>query len=182
MQRRTFLWTAVAATATNALAHTMAASVPAKSFVVKAGKGRFGEQTRLGGVNPNDIKVSVDDTGGQLSVLEYTGHQKGGPPLHIHPHQDEIFYVLDGQYLFQVGNEQQTLTAGDLIFLPRNVPHTFAQLSDAGRLLFFFQPAGKMENYFRTLGKLSGPPSPPEGAKIFADHDMQVVGPPLAIH
>jgi hypothetical protein len=29
------------------------------------------------------------------------------------------------------------------------------------------------------LGALAAPPSPPEGAKIFADHEMEVVGPPL---
>jgi quercetin 2,3-dioxygenase len=57
--------------------------------------------------------------------------------------------------------------------------HTFAQLSEKGKMLFFFQPSGKMEDYFRAIGKLTGPPSPEQGAKIFADHDMKVVGPPL---
>ena len=153
--------------------------VPANAFTVRAGAARFGEKTKLFGTSPNDIKVSTKDTNGMLAVLEYTGHEKEGPPLHIHPHQDEIFYVLEGNYLFEVGGERHQLTAGDLIFMPRNVPHTFAQLTDAGRMLFFLQPAGKMEDYFRTIGALTSKPSPPEGAKIFADHDMQVVGPPL---
>ncbi|MFD0878245.1 cupin domain-containing protein, partial [Massilia pinisoli] len=118
-------------------------------------------------------------TNGQLSVFEYIGNEKGGPPLHVHPNQDEIFFVVSGEYLFQVGQEKYQLKAGDTIFLPRKVPHTFAQTSEKGQMFFLFQPSGKMEDFFRTLGKLKGEPSPQEGAKIFADHDMQVVGPPL---
>lgn len=151
------------------------------AFTVKAGTSRFGEKTKLFGISSNDIKVSAKDTGGMLTVFEYTGGEKEGPPMHVHPNQDEIFYVLEGRYLFEVGGERHTLAAGELIFLPRHVPHTFAQLTDAGRMLFFMQPAGKMEDYFRAIGKLANKPAPPEGAKIFADHDMQVVGPPILV-
>lgn len=151
-----------------------------KPFVVKNGQSRFGETTKIGGKSPNDIKVSAKDTDGLLTVFEYRGNEKGGPPLHIHLHQDEIFFILEGNYLFQVGEEKHTLSVGDSIFLPRQVPHTFAQLTDTGKMLFFFQPSGKMEDYFRVLGSLTGQPSPQEGAKIFEAHDMTVVGPPLS--
>ena len=149
--------------------------------MVKAGEARFGETTNLFGTSPNDIKVSVKDTNGSLAIFEYNGSEKGGPPLHVHPHQDEIFYVLAGQYRFQAGHEKYELKVGDTIFLPRNVPHTFAQLTDSGRLIFFLQPAGQMEDYFRAVGELTAKPTPQEGAKLFADHNMQVVGPPLTI-
>jgi quercetin dioxygenase-like cupin family protein len=151
-----------------------------QGFVVRAGQDRFGQSIKLYGQSPNQVKVSAQDTAGQLCIFEYTGAAKGGPPLHVHPKQDEVFYVLAGEYLFQVGSERHTLGPGDTIFLPRGVPHTFAQLTDAGRLLFLMQPAGKMEAYFQVLGALAAPPSPPEGAKIFADHEMEVVGPPLS--
>ena len=45
------------------------------------------------GLSPNNIKVSSKDTNGQLTVFEYIGKEKGGPPLHIHPNQDEIFFI-----------------------------------------------------------------------------------------
>ena len=150
-----------------------------KGFVVKASESRFDEKTLIGGKSPNDIKVSQRDTNGDLTVFEFTGNEKGGPPLHIHPHQDEIFFIIQGEYLFQVGDDKHTLKAGDTIFLPRAVPHTFAQLTDSGKMFFLFQPSGKMEDYFRVLGNLTAPPTPEDGAKIFADHDMIVVGPPL---
>jgi quercetin 2,3-dioxygenase len=144
-------------------------------FVVAAGAGRLGEQTRLNGRNPNDLKIAGRDTGGAFSLFEYTGHERGGPPLHLHPHQDEVFYVLSGTYRFRVGPADYELTTGDLIFLPRAVPHTFAQLSNEGRLLFSFQPTGQMEDFFRAAALAQ--PSP----RVFADHGMQVVGPSLVM-
>lgn len=152
---------------------------PNKGFVVKATGSRFGEKTLLGGKNPNDIKVSNKDTDGDLTVFEYTGNEKGGPPLHIHPQQDEIFFIVQGEYLFQVGEDMHHLKAGDTIFLPRTIPHAFAQLTDSGKMFFLFQPSGKMEDFFRALGQLTSPPTPEQGAALFADHGMKIVGPPL---
>lgn len=153
---------------------------PTKGFVVKATESRFNEKTLIGGISANDIKVSQKDTNSDLTVFEYTGQEKGGPPLHIHLHQDEIFFIVQGEYLFKVGEEQHHLKAGDTIFLPRTVPHAFAQLTDYGKMFFLFQPSGQMEDFFRAIGNLTAPPTPAQGAKIFAEHGMQVVGPPLA--
>ncbi len=152
-----------------------------KGFVVKSGQNRFGEKTQLIGHNPVDIKVSTKDTDGALSISEYTGYTKGGPPLHIHPAQDEVFIILEGEHLFQLGDTQYRLTTGDTIFIPRNTPHAPAQLSDKGKYLFFFTPSGKMEDFFRSLGALPAQASPQEFVKVFTDHDMKVVGPPLKI-
>jgi quercetin dioxygenase-like cupin family protein len=182
MERKQFLSATAAAIPALLIGQNVQAQHAArttKGFVVKASESRFNEKTMIGGRNPNDIKVSQQDTGGDLTIFEYTGNVKGGPPLHIHPHQDEIFFIISGEYLFQVGEDRHTLKAGDTIFLPRAVPHAFAQLTDNGKMFFLFQPSGKMEDYFRAIGKLTAPPAPEQGAKIFADHDMKVVGPPL---
>ena len=80
-----------------------------------------------------------------MSIFDYEGNGKGGPPLHVHHYQDEVFFITEGEYVFQAGEERFRLTAGDTIFLPRKVPHTWAQLSDKGKMLFFFQPAGKID-------------------------------------
>lgn len=152
-----------------------------KGFVVKAGQSRFNENTKLFGSNPVDIKVSAKDTGGTLSISEYTGYTKGGPPLHIHPDLDEIFIVLEGEHLFQLGEERFHLSAGDTIFIPRNTPHAPAQLSEKGKYLFLFTPSGKMEDFFRALGdlKVNEQATPEQMAKLFTDHDMKIAGPPL---
>lgn len=182
MQRRKFLATTAASLPVLAVGQKPSRSEKRieKGFVVKAKGSRFNETTKLNGKSPNDIKISSKDTDGGLTVFEYTGNEKGGPPLHVHAKQDEIFFIVEGDYIFQVGDEKHLLTAGDTIFLPRQVPHTFAQTTEQGRMFFMFQPSGKMEDFFRTIGALKEPPSPEQGAKIFADHEMKVVGPPLS--
>jgi quercetin dioxygenase-like cupin family protein len=181
MQRRIFL--ASAALGLPALAFNKpfrdGQKQPGKGFFVKSGESRFGESTKLGGINANDIKVSGKDSAGEFAVFEYTGREKGGPPLHLHPEQDEVFFITEGIYAFKVGDDNFKLVAGDTIFLPRNIPHTFAQLTDSGKMVFIFQPAGKMEDFFRAIGALKAQPDPATGAKIFAEHGMKVVGPPL---
>jgi quercetin dioxygenase-like cupin family protein len=154
---------------------------PKKGFVVKNGLDRYNKPIKYRGINPNDIKVSSKDTDGQLTVLEYVGFEKIGPPLHVHLEQDEIFYVAEGEYLFQLDTERMKLAAGDTIFLPRAVPHTWLQLSDKGKLVYFLQPSGQMEEFFKKMNELKGPPSEQLIQEIHQAHGMKVLGPPLSI-
>lgn len=149
-----------------------------QSFIVASGRDRAGRPGQIG-PDTNTVKVSARDTGGAFSLFEYTGRAEGGPPLHVHPDQDEIFFVQEGRYLFQCGDDRSALEAGDMIFLPRGVPHTFSQVSAQGRLLYMYTPAGDMEAFFEALATYAGPPAPEEGAALFARHGMEVVGPPL---
>jgi quercetin dioxygenase-like cupin family protein len=138
----------------------------------------------LKGVNSNilDVKVSGSDTDGDLAIFEQTSLSQGrGTPLHVHHFQDEVFYVVEGSYYFQVGENKYNLAAGDSIFLPRKVPHAWTQVSEKGKMTVTFQPAGKLENFFLTMAALDHEPTAPEMAKIFADNEMQIVGPPLKI-
>jgi quercetin dioxygenase-like cupin family protein len=155
-----------------------------KGFKVASGEARFGVHYRMKGVTINtlDIKISGKDTEKELAVFEQTGlTPKGGPPLHIHPNQDEWFYVIEGEYLFQVGEDQYPMKPGDTIFLPRKVKHAFVQLSERGKMIVSYLPAGKMEDFFAITDKWTSPPTKEEIVKVFADHEMQVVGPPLKV-
>jgi quercetin dioxygenase-like cupin family protein len=155
-----------------------------KGFKINAGEGRIHGHIRLKGVNSNilDIKVSGSDTNGELAIFEQTSLSQGkGTPLHLHLSQDEIFYVIEGSYYFQLGDEKFKLVKGDSIFLPRMVPHAWTQVSETGKMTVVLQPAGKLEDFFVTVAALDHEPSPEEMKSIFADNDMQVVGPPLKI-
>jgi quercetin dioxygenase-like cupin family protein len=155
-----------------------------KGFKVKAGEARFGEHFKMKGVTLNilDVKVSGSDTGNELAMFEQNGlTPNGGPPLHIHPFQDEWFYVIEGEYFFQVGDEKYEMRAGDTIFLPKNVQHAFIQLTEKAKMIVTYFPAGKMEAFFKATSKWTSPPTKEEIAKVFAEHDMKVVGPPLSI-
>lgn len=155
-----------------------------KGFKINSGEGRIHGHLKLKGVNSNilDLKVSGKDTNGGLAIFEQTSISQGrGTPLHIHPLQDEVFYVVEGEYYFKVGNEKYRLGVGDSVFMPRNVPHAWTQVSEKGKMTVIFQPAGKMEEFFVTMAGLKNEPTSEEIAKIFIENEMQVVGPPLKI-
>ena len=160
----------------------LAKSAAIKGFIVRKGESRFGSSTPFQGINPNDLKISATDTAGMISMFEYTGNAKTGPPLHIHKDQDEIFYIAEGEYLFQLGDEKFKAIAGDTIFGVRNVPHTWIQLSPKGKIVYLVQPAGKMEEFFSKINELKGPLSDELAKKIHHDHGMEVLGPPLIIN
>jgi quercetin dioxygenase-like cupin family protein len=161
-----------------------AVTAKGEGFKISAGEGRIHGHIKLKGVNANvlDVKVSGSDTDGGLAIFEQTSLSQGrGTPLHIHPEQDEVFYVIEGAYYFQVGSEKYNLATGDSIFLPRKVPHAWTQVSEKGKMTVILQPAGKLENFFTTMSTLNHEPTPAEIAKIFEENGMQVVGPPLKL-
>jgi mannose-6-phosphate isomerase-like protein (cupin superfamily) len=180
MQRRKFLAATLAATATGANAKLFSHENTPKPFVVKKGNARFGVHTPFRGVNPNDIKISGKDTNGQLAVFEYLGNEKIGPALHVHHDQDEFFQIVTGDFLFQVGVEKFKASAGDMVFAPRKVPHTWIQLSEKSHLIYGVQPAGKMEDFFIKMSNLQKPPTFDEVQQIHKEHGMTIVGKELS--
>lgn len=187
MQRKNFISAVAAVLAMPALAIAKSTKLllrKDKGFKIPAGEGRIHGHIKLKGVNNNvlDVKISGSDTDGDLAIFEQTSLTPGkGTPLHIHHFQDETFYVIAGTYKFQVGDDKFDLTTGDSIFLPRKVPHAWTQVSEKGKMIVTFQPAGKLENFFVTVAALDHEPSGEEMAKIFSDNDMKIVGPPLKI-
>jgi quercetin 2,3-dioxygenase len=184
MKRRKFLFKSLSTVALLGGSLSVFAKVRKSNphpFIVKSGEARFGIHTPFMGINPNDVKISGKDTDGQLAMFEYVGTQKVGPALHIHFDQDEIFTVVEGEYLFQVGEKKEILKAGDTIFLPRKIPHTWIQTSDQGKLIYMVQPAGKMEDFFLKMNSLKGMPTEEDFQKITLEHGMKNVGPPLSL-
>jgi DNA-binding transcriptional MerR regulator/quercetin dioxygenase-like cupin family protein len=152
-------------------------------FSVAARKDRFGEHIKLGG-EPNDCKVSEQDTDGAMCVFEFTGGSCG--PRHLHHDQDEWIYVIDGELNFDVGDKRFRVGAGESVFIPRKTAHVWACVSGKpGKIINVYQPAGKMEDFFRALGKYDGKPYVHEALtldefrRLFQDHGMELLGPPL---
>jgi quercetin dioxygenase-like cupin family protein len=142
--------------------------------VVLAGKDRLGERHPRG-YSSILFKVLPRDTSNGMFVIEHTKLVKGGPPLHMHPHQEEYFYVMEGEVQFQLGDKRAQLSAGDSILGPRGIPHTFAAVEGKpGRMLIAFTPAGKMEEFLRDT---TIPNPPTEDASFWRKYDLELVGP-----
>ena len=99
-------------------------------------------------------KVMSSQTNGQYAVVTSTTPPNGGPPLHVHLHEDELFYVVEGTYEFRLGNQKVTVNPGDLLHLPRNVAHSFRNIgSEAGLLMNTITPGG-FEQFFAEIDRL----------------------------
>jgi quercetin dioxygenase-like cupin family protein len=183
MKRRSFLKTASAffpMAGLEALASGQAPAPPPSDqlHVVDSGQDRLGETHSLG-YSTMLFKVLTRETGGSLFVIEHKNLLKGGPPVHLHHSQDEWFYVMEGEVLFQIGGERKHLHAGDSILGPRGIPHGFAAAGEKpARMVIAFTPAGKMEAFFREVAVPGGPKM---DAPLFARYEMEYVGPPLVV-
>ena len=153
-----------------------------------------GEGRTIPGTDAITLIATAEETGGSIGVFEDTTSPGDGPPRHVHYSSDELLYVLEGEFLFLVGERQEQVSAGTYVFVPRGTVHAFKVIgSERGRLLSAFIPGGP-EEAFEEFVKLR-----PEGEevnrsarrsrsvaqmnKMFAEinekYDSEVVGPPL---
>ena len=133
------------------------------------------------------IKIGRDDTAGQYGLLEIVVPAGVGSPWHVHPEEDEWFYVLEGEMTFWVGDTRLSLTAGSFAFGPKGVPHTFYAEAGGARALVGFAPM-QFEGFQREVGEpapervlpppLEGHPDMAQLLPIAARNGMEILGPP----
>jgi mannose-6-phosphate isomerase-like protein (cupin superfamily) len=158
----------------------MAIDTKSKILKVWSGEDLYGEYRGLG-ISSIQYKVSSQETGGGLFLLEQTIREKGGPPRHIHHEQDEWFYAIERDFLIEIDGEIVRLKPGDSILAPRKIPHTWAYDDDGiGRMIIAFTPAGKMEAFFAIVTKTNAMPK--QDPELWRVHGMEVVGPPLKLN
>jgi quercetin dioxygenase-like cupin family protein len=94
------------------------------------------------------------ETDGQCAVLEISVPPGSGPPLHSHTKESEGFYVIDGEFSFQYGDQKLVKRQGAFLYQKKGIPHTYKNMGkNVGRLLFTIIPAG-FENFFAEVGIL----------------------------
>ena len=104
---------------------------------------RFGDITIL-------VRASGESTGGALSLFEEVP-PLADTPRHVHANEDELFYVLEGEHMIEIGDEEHRVGPGDTVFAPRGVPHAQRRaVPGEGRLLILTVPGG-FDGFFREL-------------------------------
>jgi mannose-6-phosphate isomerase-like protein (cupin superfamily) len=102
------------------------------------------------------LRTAADTNGEQLAIeLELTpdGHVPG---MHVHPHQEERFEVLEGRMTFRMGRKKITAGPGDVVVVPAGRAHKFANGGDTkARCRVEVTPALDMEQLFETACELA---------------------------
>ncbi len=89
------------------------------------------------------IRISSRQTDGAYCVAEMTTMPGEGVSRHVHDRDEEFYYILEGAYEMQAGNERFSAKAGSIVVIPRDVPHEFRNAGDVpARALMIFRPGG----------------------------------------
>jgi hypothetical protein len=91
--------------------------------------------------------------------------------MHVHDDADEIFYVLDGNLTFYVGEQRVEAAPGAFVYLPRFVHHGFQCNSAEARVFNFVVPAG-FEKLILDRGTPAQYDEPPTPDDPHAKHDL----------
>jgi quercetin 2,3-dioxygenase len=155
-------------TATSA---TLKALAPEEGLRLQSGPGR-------------DLvfKLTGEDTRGALDYFICEVAPRGGPPLHVHHHQDETLHVLSGRFKVRIGDQHHILEPRGFAYLPAGLPHAFLNLTDEpAELIITFTPGGGYK-FFEELAPATrtARPDRDEVAAIFERHDMTLLGSPLS--
>jgi mannose-6-phosphate isomerase-like protein (cupin superfamily) len=99
-------------------------------------------------------------------------------PPHIHPTQDEFIYLLEGRLDLVLDGQESVATAGDLIRLPRNVPHGLFNKSEATvKCLFWVAPTGRLYDLFWAIHSMPQQ-NPAEVVALSAKYEIDFLPPP----
>ncbi len=96
-------------------------------------------------------------------------------PVHVHPTQDEFILVQEGELDLKLDGEWLKAKAGDVVRMPRGIPHGYFNKSDKPvRALFWVSPARMLEQLFDRLHNLE---DVEEVVKLSAQHEVDFLPP-----
>ncbi|TWT92676.1 cupin domain-containing protein [Stieleria varia] len=130
-----------------------------RKLVVDSGQGDH--YVVLGG-DQITIKATAADTNGVCTILETVVPAGAGPPCHRHHRESETFYVIDGDFVFAIGDDTVHAGPGSFLIAPPGIAHQFRNTSDRpGKLLITCHPAG-FEDFVLEFAKIpvDAPPDP----------------------
>ncbi len=112
-----------------------------------------GKSVWLGGLGV-DFKLAAEQTAGSFSIVKHQIDPGILVPPHMHTHEDEFSYVLEGEIGARIGDQVLQGAPGCYIVKPRGIPHTFWNAgSKRARLIKIISPVG-FEKFFAEIAEL----------------------------
>ena len=97
-------------------------------------------------------------------------------PPHVHPTQEEFIYMLEGRFDLVLDGQAANARAGDLIRLPRGIPHGLFNHSQANiTCLFWVSPTRKLFDLFNMIHNV---PDPAEVIRLAGTCEVEFLPPP----
>lgn len=142
-----------------------------KGFVIKSDESRYNGIQIESKNSFLHCKISSTDTDKKLFIQTSTPiilKDIGGPPPHVHEYEDEIIYIVSGEFTVHINGEDFGMKTGDTAFIPKGTLHTVINPveNNPGTLMTIFQPAPKkVEDFFGYISKYGAIPADivPEG-------------------
>ncbi len=148
--------------------------------LVRTGESLTGGPIRFVG-KETFVKLAAGTGPAPISLLEDVSPPHHGPPLHKHDFE-EFFYILSGEYLFEVDGKQFQARPGDFAHAPSNVPHVFQNITDQEAKMLVVARPGGIENYFVELAEraMADPGNVAALNAIAPRYGITILGPPMA--
>lgn len=108
------------------------------------------DTVRARGGNRMAFRLTAAETNNALSVIDVRMIPGSEPPRHVHQLEDETLVIHYGTITFFVGNDIINAKAGDVVFMPRKVPHHFVVTSPKAHATLIATPGG-IENFFAEI-------------------------------
>ena len=177
IDRRTLLY-AFGITSVSSMLPARAAAA-GKVAAAKPGVNRFAFGSAAQ-AKTSRCKVSSEDSAGACTVFELNALPRSGPFQHVHHREDEWYYILSGEFLFRAGGEEYNLLTGGSIWLPRGIPHVWANTATIdGKLILMCQPGG-FEKFFDEIGRVPVDKKSSDTMRdLIAKYGMEMLGPPI---
>jgi quercetin dioxygenase-like cupin family protein len=132
------------------------------------------------------LKATAEQTGNRFSLIKEIAPEGEGTPLHVHPEDDETFYVLEGELTFYLGegSEPTPASAGSFVHIPGGVVHAFKVDSEIARYLII--TTLQHERFYRAISEPAQswtlpPQRPLDMEKVEAaaqEYGVEALGPP----
>jgi uncharacterized cupin superfamily protein len=131
--------------------------------------------------NEIQFKLTGEQTGGALSLgLATVPAGTAGPPPHVHEAEDELFIILEGRYRVFVEGAWSEVGPGTVVYLPRNVAHTFHVVGEQPGRHWVLTTSAEFERFYTRCAEVFAAPGAPDIARLVAigaEHGMRFLRP-----
>lgn len=151
------------------------------AIVLAAGHTRTAAPLNIVGETTHAL-VAPTDSDGRLACFHLVAPPMSGPPLHVHSREDEWFYVLDGELVFELDGVVHTVAAGGSVFLQRGVVHRYQNFTERDARLLIVTTPGDFCRFFEAMDRITPPgglPSMEQLLALDAEYGLTTLGPPM---